>query len=703
MGRNGLFFYVNFDLTIKGGAKIIEKQNFEIVKAIVSNPSIKGKELERQFGLSRRQLGYRIQKINIWLGASDYPEIERTTGGQFVVNEAVIRFLNIQPSAQETSLYANVDQRVQYMVLMLLSQKDLSLNHFVADLQVSKNTVLNDLKKAKSMLAPYDISINYVRKDGYFLSGTEFNIRLVLIHWLEKCFALHMSQSDMLRALELDMRVINDVTKRIDEMERYLDHQFTDESVQILAFKLALIMKRIHHGDYIEGFAIGYDDLSDTKEYYATEILTAPIVDMPRREKLFVTLQLLSTRVQWYDQHVDHDYRIREAIDQMIHRFEQLTCITIRNPAQLSHHLLLHMKPAFYRIKYDLSDVDALDYNVKSNYKALFHMVKLAAQPLETVLGEALPENEVGYLSMLFGGSLRSQNEDIDRRVKAIVVCTQGTSVSQMLLQDLRILFPEFIFLDALSLRAFPEYDLDFDVVFAPIQVTTTKPLYVIDTILRPHDKHVLRQKVASDFGMAKETQPSVNHLLDIVKQYATIHDEQALCDALTYEMQQTMTSPMSLSVDVVPRAYQLSDFITTERIQIVTRVNSMAEAIERAAQPLRDAQDITAEYVSQMKQAFDPNYMVLYHNIAIPHADAVYGVTRTAMSMLVLREPIILDNGQAIHIVVVIAATDKEQHLSAILQLRALAKQTEDVQEIMTSRYVTSIHDVIVRYENME
>lgn len=41
--------------------------NQQILREIVLNPTIHGKELESIFGLSRRQLGYRIQKMNCGL------------------------------------------------------------------------------------------------------------------------------------------------------------------------------------------------------------------------------------------------------------------------------------------------------------------------------------------------------------------------------------------------------------------------------------------------------------------------------------------------------------------------------------------------------------------------------------------------------------------------------------------------------------
>ena len=64
-------------------------------------------------------------------------------------------------------------------------------------------------------------------------------------------------------------------------------------------------------------------------------------------------------------------------------------------------------------------------------------------------------------------------------KIKAIIVCTQGTSVSQMMLYELQNLFPEIIFLDAISLRTFENYTLDYDIVFSPMFILTHKKLFI--------------------------------------------------------------------------------------------------------------------------------------------------------------------------------------------------------------------------------
>src|SRR5699024_955709 len=81
-------------------------------------------------------------------------------------------------------------------------------------------------------------------------------------------------------------------------------------------------------------------------------------------------------------------------------------------------------------------------------------------------------------------GWLRKQGDSIEEKVKAIVVCPKGVSVSRLMLSELKELFPEFIFLDSLSIRQFQDYKLDYDIVFSPTFLDTDKKLFFASAFL---------------------------------------------------------------------------------------------------------------------------------------------------------------------------------------------------------------------------
>ncbi|MBU0438716.1 BglG family transcription antiterminator [Staphylococcus succinus] len=695
------------DSTTKEGVNI-QTENFNIITEMIKNPNVKGKDLETMFKISRRQLGYRIQKINDWLVEQNCPPIERTSQGFFIVDDMIKNFLNVSTTSlqQENEQVYTAYQRAHLILLMLLREDEmLSLNHFAIDLKVSKNTILNDLKKLKSLLIPYEISLKYSRQEGYYLKGNEFEIRKLLTNLIDKIFTLNITQDDILRNLKLKEKKLHIIDDQINKIEQYLENKFIDQSTETLRYKLYFIIRRIQHGKIISPFSIGYDDLSDTEEYQATEILTSNYPNIPRQEKLFITLQLLSTSVQWSELN-DAKYlpSLQLALEAMINQFEKLTFITFEDRHTLINQLMFHMKPAFYRIKYDLSDIESLQNTLKDDYKELFHLVKLSSKPMEQFFQRPLPDNEIAYLTILIGGTLRRQNEDIDKKVKAVVVCTQGTSISQLMLQELRNVFPEFIFLDALSLREFNQYTLDFDVVFSPMQVMTHKRLYITKAILTAQEKQDLRQHVLGQLNHTFETDIYAEKMLAIIREHAHIHNEQVLLREIKNQFDDIHAyASISSSSISLNGNLNLQDLLPIHHIQFAQCISNMEVAIRLAAEPLLTQQYIDANYIDSMIKSFDETYMVIHQNIAIPHAENEQNVNRTAMSMLILEEPLTLSTGFDVHIFVVIAATDKFKHLRPLLQLRDLAQDHKSIQSIIQSESKSQIFETIKTFSNID
>ncbi|WP_239454534.1 MULTISPECIES: BglG family transcription antiterminator [Mammaliicoccus] len=660
------------------------------------------------FNISRRQLGYRIQKLNDWFKEHDYPEIERTSQGYFIVDDTIKDFLNvpIESTYQENEQVYTAYQRAHLILLMLFSEEEgLSLNHFSIDLEVSKNTILNDIKKLKELLQPYEVNLKYSRTNGYYLAGSEFEIRRLLMRLIDKVFTMHIAQSDIVKSLSIIDEKIELINKQITKIEQYLDRKFIDQSTQTLPYKLYLILRRIKHDKIVSSFSIGYDDLSDTKEYQATEILTSNYPNIPRQEKLFITLQLLSTSVQWSDvSDVQHIPELKKALIDMIVQFEKITFIKFKDRDSLINQLMLHMEPAFYRIRYQLSDVEGLENSLKEDYKELFHLVKLSSKPLEKFFGQSLPENEIAYLTILIGGSLRRQDEEIEQKVKAVVVCTQGTSISQLMLQELRSVFPEFIFLDALSLRDFNQYELDFDIVFSPMHIMTPKKLYITKTILTAQEKHELRQHVFGQLNNTMETEIQVEKMISAIREHATIHNESELFKIVKAQFEDTYAySSVKASTLSINSTLNLQDLLPTNLINFVERVADIEEAIQLTANPLVRMKYVDPLYIDKMHAAFDDTYMVINQNIAIPHADGDQVVHRTAMSMLILKEPLKLSTGLKVHIFVAIAATDKFKHLRPLLQLRDMSQDDEAIQQIVQTDSKIDVYKIIQHFSKID
>ncbi|PAV31268.1 transcription antiterminator BglG [Virgibacillus profundi] len=673
-----------------------------IVDDLLSNPSVSSKDLEKKYDLTRRQLGYSINKINDWLKDSNLPAIERTRQGHFIIDQTVFTNLASElPKVLPADMnILSENQRVYMIVMMILSNEELSLFHFTSELAVSKNTILSDLKRAQEFVSDYNLTIRYSRRSGYLIEGKEFNIRKLLTNVISKLLDMKNGSDWIYKLANIQEYEITEINNRIDNVEKKLTIQFTDEKVAMMPFTLILVLERIKKGHIIDPFYIQYEELSDTKEYLATEEILYDLKDIPMEERMFITLYLLTANVYWSESLTEEAIpNLKQAIDDMLRLFEKRAIIFIQDREQLLNKLLLHVKPAYYRIKYHLNDVNDIQLTVSKEFMELHHLVQKSTEPLEELIGEKIPESETTYLTMLIGGWLTKQGESIQEKVKAIVVCPKGVSVSRLMFSELRELFPEFVFLDSLSVREFVNYKLDYDIVFSPVFLETDNRLYIASSFLEREEKIRLRKQVMLDFHGYIPSDINVDDLITIIKNNADIEDEQQLTKDLYRYIHRDDTAQVKNQRNDLPAA-SLDELIIPENITLKRSVSSWEEAIRIAANPLVESGHIKNDYVEAIISYYDKDpYIVIGPNIAIPHAAPDEGVNDVAMSLLRLEKGVIFTEDYSINLIVIIAAVDKQKHLKALMQLMKLAGSDEDRNAMIYADSREEIFKIINKY----
>ncbi|WP_164217739.1 BglG family transcription antiterminator [Virgibacillus sp. YIM 98842] len=680
--------------------KLDDRSN-TVLDELINNPSTNSKDLEKKYGLTRRQLGYTMDKINQWLLENKLPVIERTRKGHFIIDQSVFTGFSgkQKPVMQDISIVSE-KQRMYMIVMMMLSQNELSLNHFTSELKVSKNTILADLKRAQRLAEQFGLAIRYSRRAGYLIEGKEFHVRRLLTYVVGKMLEMPSGDELLLRLAEIKKTEISKLHHRIELVEQKLNLKFTDEKMTIMPYILVLVLRRINKGHAMTSFHIDYETLSDTKEYAAAEEILYDVKEIPAEERLFITLHFLTMNVHSSELLTDHAApKLKQAVNDMLRLFEKKAIIFFQDREQLLHKLLLHVRPAYYRIKYQLTELNDQHDLVSKEYMELHHLVQQSTQPLEDFIGEKIPENETAYLTMLIGGWLTRQGDSIQEKTKAVVVCPKGVSVSRLMFSELRELFPEFIFLDSLSVREFKNYQLDYDIVFSPVLLDTDKKFFQASSFLSKAEKHVLRRQVMLEMFGYLPTEIDMDELMAIIEKEAVIKDDSKLRDDLYRYIHRDETASIKKKEDIT-RTLTLKDLITPDTITLKNSVASWEEAIQAASEPLIASGAIQPEYVDAMIHQYDKDpYIVIGPNFAIPHAAPDEGVNEVSMSLLRLKEGVDFTEDYSINIIVVIAAEDKQKHLKALMQLMKLAGDEADRQAIIQHDTKEDIFEIIKSY----
>lgn len=663
----------------------LDDRSVSLLNELIRTPQIKNKELEGKFKLSRRQISYSLEKINQWLKTKNLTPITKSRNGNFIIDKKIFEHFSVpHPTGNQLEDYIPTEkERALLIILYLLGKREeISLFHIIDLFNVSKNTGISDIKEASDHIKKYSLSISYSRADGYEIIGDEFQIRKLLIIVVKSVLNLFNGHQYFEKILQLD---ISPMTKKVNSIETSLNIHLTDESYESLPYILELIFTRIEQGHLLNAdFHIGLRELADTEEYLVTELLINEDMDLPKSERIWLTLQLLTSNVRSSD--ILTDKRLNElkiAILDMLELFEKKSCIFIHDKKDILNKLMVHMRPAYYRIKYHLTLKEHYSVKLIEEYMELHEMVSASIVPLEKLIGEKFPKDELAFITMFLAGQLIKQGEDLHKKKRAIVICTNGLTVSKIMQQTLKEIFPEFYFAESLSLRQFQMYQQDYEIVFSTIPIQSSQPVYLINPLMTLHEKEWLRKQVIATIDKKSYENIKMTQLIETIKQNAIITDETALITSLSSLFQE---NPKREVKDGHIHSYGLRQFLPSDFIQYKDNVENWKEAIKIACEPLVKNNIIRAAYVTTLIEENDHQhiYSFLGKSMAIPHAATEKGVLADAFAMLILKNPVEFANGQKVSVVTPLAIFNPNRHLKALFQLADLAEDDVKMSKLL-------------------
>jgi transcriptional antiterminator/mannitol/fructose-specific phosphotransferase system IIA component (Ntr-type) len=680
----------------------LDERSFRILKEILISPGLKTKELEKKLNVNRKQIHYSIQKINDWLLENHLPaiQIERQMG--LMVDRSIInRFPELINNKPTYDYIPAKQERIQLILLMVLGRKNcLSLYHFTSVLRVSKNTVLTDLDSVKSILKRNNLTLNYTRRDGYFIEGKEIIKRKLIIDLVNKILESSNGWKWIQKAVEISDYDIENLKQQLESVEKRLKTRFTDEQLNTLSIVLLILLRRAARGRHPDDYDIHFSDLSNTKEYQVVEELFGHMNELNEQDKLYIALQLLSSSVVTTEIHSeDFKESLYHSIGNFVQQFESTACVTFQNKEVLLEKLYQHLKPAFYRITYGLSMENPLLKQIKREFGEIHHLVKQCLDPLEEIFEMPMPEDEIAYLTLLITSSLKQQGDEIFSRPKAIVVCPNGISVSKLLFENLKQMFPEIIFLDHISVRDFQSYKLEYDIVFSTVFLQTNKTLFLIKPLFSDAEMRNLKLTVTKELKKISPIMINYDGLIEIIQKHADVHNPSALKEAVKTYFNRNQAFLTPFQEEIKPN---LVDIIPIDFIQIKKTVFDWKEAIHLAAQPLLHSYVISSRYIDAMIKVIDEyGIFMIAPRVVIPHAKPEDGVHRLNMSVLTLTDAIIFPKDQIVQMLIVIAVADRKSHIKALTQLNNLLQDQNNVDFMIDADDPEAIHHLIQQYSH--
>jgi mannitol operon transcriptional antiterminator len=477
-----------------------ERQILEIL--LTEKDEITVKDLADQIGVSGRTVHRDLKNVEDILTEYDLSLQKKSgvgvqiSGSKDKIGELELFLFNLFHTE-----YTPDERQTIILCALLESNGPVKLLGLANDLNVTIATVSADLTKLEERLQTFGLALIRRRGYGVEIEGDEGAKRRAMSNliseYLDESEILSLARENIQKRSTQQINTISErllglvekkklltVEKIVESIIQDLPFNIADSAFIGLVVHLALAVERIQKG---EGIKINHSYLENhqsSKEYKFAEKIVGQLeqvfqIEIPEAEIVYITMHLKGAKLRHDNEYLIEDSSLQIAIKSrnlmdMVGKRVGLDLTTNRS---LFEGLVVHLKPAIYRIKQKMGISNPLLDKIKRDYAELFSTVK---QAVEQVFHEFyVPDEEIGYLVMHFGAAILA-NKDI-LQLRTLVICSSGIGTSKMLATRLQQEFPELKQIQNVSVMEFKKMKADnYQLIISTIPI----PDYHLDYIL---------------------------------------------------------------------------------------------------------------------------------------------------------------------------------------------------------------------------
>lgn len=473
----------------------ISARERQLLKTLLSHQEeVTVRNLADQIGVSERTVHRDLKNVDDILQEYDL-KLEKKSGVGIQITGDNSRILELELFLFNLSHteYTPDERKTIILCELLESDGPVKLLGLANDLNVTIATVSTDLTKLEEKLQTFGLSIIRRRGYGVEIKGEEEAKRRAMSYLISK----YLDESDLLSLTRGNIQKksishIQTISERlmglVEKKKLVIVEKVVDAVVQELPFTMAdsaFIGLIVHLGLAIEriqkGEAIAIDQSylkmqQATKEYKFAQKIGDELehffqIDIPETEIAYITMHLKGAKLRHDKEYLLEDTSIEVAkkAKNLIDLIGKHLGIDLSKNHSLFEGLVLHLKPALYRMKQGMRISNPLLDKIKRDYSELFFLVK---QYVDQVLIDLfIPDEEVGYIVMHFGAALMGSKANVP--LKTLVICSSGIGTSKLLVTKLQKEFPELQQIKNVSVMEYKKMEKvdDYQLVVSTISI----------------------------------------------------------------------------------------------------------------------------------------------------------------------------------------------------------------------------------------
>lgn len=643
-------------------------------------------DIANEKNVSKRSVYYDLCKINDWLETHKIAriEIERNKGIYMSqVQKEMISHVIVETNDDAGYVFSPME-RIRILICRIIyADHAVYIEDLMNDCDVSRNTIFNDLKVVTNKLQEYDLTLSYEARKGYQIQGD--TIRKRAIFFLNFNLLQPLLNAGNLRFF--DNRNIEEYLHHLRAIEQQLKMKYVEGMLLSLAALMPVMMKHQEHPELRD---VDISQIEETKEFV---LVTQYFPELVEEERCYLSLHLLGSRVQNVPidfMRNDQDKEVYELAKALVSEFKKIACVEFDRQEEVERSLFVHLKASLYRYRYGIQLGNPLIEDIVKEYPNLFEITKRASEYLVQQIGVPIPDAEIAYLTLHFGGFLRSSKSH-DETLRILIVCPNGISTGNMLRGEISSLLPNAHLLGVVSISDVEQVSHHCDLVISTVNVKSDVPVIVVHPILTDNDRITILKRSMMNANFQVQPQIDADSIFHLVSKYVEPKKHKLL--------RKDIENYMMASQNTVEIAYRhveagMLQLLTPDKIQICEESLNWQESLQYAAAPLLQNKSIELNYIytiiSQL-QYYGP-YMFIAPNIVLAHAKPENGTRHLDISMAILKKDVCFSNHHKAKIILVLSPVDQESHLHLLRDIMSVFSIQTNVDELLQKNTIEEI-----------
>jgi len=548
-----------------------ERQVLEILLNETNELTVK--DLADQIGVSGRTIHRDLKNVEDILEEYDLTLQKKSGVGIHVTGDkSKIRELELFLFNLYHTEYTPNERQTMILCALLEANEPVKLHGIANDLNVTIATVSNDLTKMEESLKTLGLSLIRRRGYGIEIEGSEDAkrraMRGLISENLDESEILSLAKENIQRRSNQQINTVSEkllglvekkklliVENVVESLSQGLPFSMADSAYIGLVVHLALAVERIQKGEGISIDPSYLENQKSAKEYLFAEKIVEQLenifkIKIPEAEIGYITMHLKGAKLRH-----DNEYLVESSSLQVAIKTRNLIDIvgnylgrdlTANRP--LFEGLMMHLKPALYRIKQNMGISNPLLEKIKSDYSELFTIVKDSVQQVFYEFN--VPDEEIGYLVMHFGSVVLGKRELAN--INTLVICSSGIGTSKMLATRLQKEFPELNPIRNVSVMEFKKMNTrDYDLVVSTIPIPDFHLEYIlVSPILNDNEVDKIRLFLSE---IRKVQRPER-------KQEVVVNETLNKKDALMLAKEMDLVSELAQTISLILRDFEAKE-----------------------------------------------------------------------------------------------------------------------------------------------